>query len=63
MIGRLDVSPDEVSVYHDRADLGTCPECGTSVPRSRTLIEYETDDGHRAVFVECPGCAGVVHPQ
>ena len=48
---------------HDRAEIGTCPECGTSVPRRKTLIEYETADGRRTAYVECPGCTEVVHPR
>lgn len=44
-----------------RSSCGTCPECGTSIPRSLVLIEYRREDG-LARFAECPGCETVVHP-
>lgn len=46
-----------------RNSLGDCPECGTGIPQSRLLIEYETADGTPAMYAECPSCFAVVHPQ
>ncbi|MDY6819911.1 MAG: hypothetical protein SVG88_14720 [Halobacteriales archaeon] len=42
--------------------LGRCPDCQTSIPEARLLIEYETADG-TAVYAECPDCRDVVHPE
>lgn len=44
-----------------RNTLGLCPECSTNVPRSKLLIEYETDDRH-IVFAECPTCQDGIIP-
>jgi hypothetical protein len=41
--------------------LGTCPDCGTPIPTTRVLIEYQRNDGP-AVYAECPDCREVVHP-
>lgn len=41
--------------------VGTCPECGASIPGFRVLIEYETDEGSD-MFAECRECEEVVHP-
>lgn len=41
--------------------VGACPVCGTGVPRTDVLIEYETDTGP-AAYAECPGCREVVDP-
>jgi formate dehydrogenase maturation protein FdhE len=46
----------------ERPSLGHCPECDVGIPSASVLIEYETDDGWRRQFAECPGCERVVHP-
>lgn len=43
--------------------LGRCPNCDGAIPRVDRLIEYETERGWTAMFVECPDCNDVVHPQ
>ncbi|WP_290810020.1 hypothetical protein [Halovivax sp.] len=40
---------------------GDCPHCRAAVPRSRVIIEYETDAGP-GVYAECPECEDVVAP-
>jgi predicted RNA-binding Zn-ribbon protein involved in translation (DUF1610 family) len=47
----------------DEPTLGHCPDCGEPIPRGRTLIEYEEDDGTRGVWAECPDCDDVVAPE
>jgi predicted RNA-binding Zn-ribbon protein involved in translation (DUF1610 family) len=51
------------SMTTDTASLGRCPECGRRVPSGWTLIEYERENGERAVFAECPSCESVVRPE
>lgn len=40
------------------SSIGVCPQCGSHIPHSRTLVEYEKADA-RAVYAECPSCAYV----
>jgi hypothetical protein len=42
--------------------LGTCPRCDARIPARNRLISYETADGDRAVYAECPDCSDPVHP-
>ena len=44
------------------SQLGTCPHCDTAITAAYILIEYETSDGHDAVWAECPTCQDVVAP-
>jgi hypothetical protein len=44
------------------AELGTCPFCGSTIPASATLIEYEVDTETR-LFAECYECDEPVRPQ
>jgi len=44
------------------ASLGRCPDCGTSIPADRLLIEYERSDGP-ACYAECPNCREIVRPR
>lgn len=50
-----------MSTAHSR-EAGTCPVCGSPIPTTRVLIEYETADGATA-YAECPDCGTVVHPE
>lgn len=43
--------------------LGTCPDCGVTIPRVNLLIKYETEDGWPRMFAECPDCEDAVHPE
>jgi len=45
----------------DATHLGACPDCGSQIPRTNVLIEYERRDGP-AAYAECPGCRAVVNP-
>lgn len=45
-----------------RRTLGECPDCGSTIPASGLLIEYDTADGGAAMYAECPACRAVVHP-
>lgn len=45
-----------------RSSIGTCPTCGTDIPATRVLIQYERD-GEPAEYAECPSCALVVNPE
>jgi hypothetical protein len=47
----------------NNTDLGSCPDCGTQIPATWLLIEYETDDGTESVWAECPECEDVVSPE
>ncbi len=40
----------------------SCPHCGTRIPETQVLIEYETVDGRKR-YSECPQCLEVVHPE
>jgi hypothetical protein len=42
--------------------LGCCPQCGREISHAYLLIEYETDDGGKGIWAECPECADVVDP-
>jgi DNA-directed RNA polymerase subunit M/transcription elongation factor TFIIS len=42
--------------------LGTCPNCGATLPRANHIIEYETADRGMRTFAECRACDDVVHP-
>ena len=42
--------------------LGTCPNCGREIRRVHVLIDYETEDGDRGIWADCPGCGKVVDP-
>ncbi|WP_164471598.1 DUF7837 family putative zinc-binding protein [Halosimplex salinum] len=46
-----DADPSEEPGGH----VGTCPDCGTPLPRSNVVIEYETGEewGQLAVCTEC----------
>ena len=43
------------------AAVGTCPECGRSIPPGWVLIEYDRGDD-TGTFAECPSCASIVRP-
>lgn len=45
-----------------RRTLGECPDCGSTIPTTGLLIEYDTADGGAAMYAECPACRAVVHP-
>lgn len=47
----------------DEAPLGTCPVCDATIPSTRLLIEYESEDGWPRMFAECPRCDVPVHPE
>ena len=42
--------------------LGCCPNCEEEISPAYELISYETADGRRRRFAECPRCESVVHP-
>jgi hypothetical protein len=42
--------------------LGVCPHCQTAINAADVLIEYETSDGHDALWADCPECREVVDP-
>jgi hypothetical protein len=44
------------------SELGTCPFCGSAIPASATLIEYEVNMEAR-LFAECYECDEPVRPQ
>lgn len=46
----------------DRSILGTCPDCGETIPSSRLLMKYTRENGWPRIFAECQGCGDVVHP-
>lgn len=47
----------------DLQALGRCPRCATQVPQRAVLIQYGTGGDCERTFAECPGCAGVIHPE
>jgi endogenous inhibitor of DNA gyrase (YacG/DUF329 family) len=47
----------------DASELGRCPDCGEPVPEAWLLIEYETVDGEKGIYAECPACEDVVAPE
>lgn len=59
MVGMGGEDPDhEGSCSH----LGSCPACGTAIPRAQLVINYVSPDGWPKLFAECPRCGDVVSP-
>ena len=49
---------------HERPpEIGVCPECRATLTTVDVLIEYETVEGDRAVWADCPDCRTVVDPE
>lgn len=42
--------------------IGTCPRCHSEITGFNILIKYESSDGQKAVWAECPACQEVVDP-
>lgn len=55
--------PESEQGKPDVQTLGRCPRCATQVPQRAVLIQYGTGRERERMFAECPGCAGVIHPE
>jgi len=48
--------------HRPASSIGSCPNCGESIPVGYELISYQTSEGRHRRFAECPACSDVVHP-
>ncbi|MFB6113868.1 MAG: hypothetical protein ABEJ58_07165 [Halodesulfurarchaeum sp.] len=44
----------------DRATLGSCPRCKSTIPDTGMVLIYERHE-NRVVYAHCPHCGSVVH--
>ncbi|WP_415379369.1 hypothetical protein [Halosimplex sp. TS25] len=56
----MSTPPEADSSEGPVSHVGTCPDCGTPLPRSNVVIEYETGEEWEQLAV-CTECRDLVH--